>query len=45
MIAVVIEEMVGSDWVPDRNDCERALVGTRNPSTRAKWRSSPSACR
>jgi len=46
MITVVIEEMVGSDRVPDRNDYERALVGKRNPSTRAKWRSSSSAgCR
>jgi hypothetical protein len=25
MIEVVIEEMVGSDRVPDRMDCERAL--------------------
>jgi hypothetical protein len=40
MIAVVIEEIVGSHRVPDRNDCERALVGTRKPSTRAKWLSS-----
>jgi len=27
MIAVVIEEMDGSDWVPDRNDSRRAKVG------------------
>jgi len=43
MIEVVIEEMVGSDWVPDRNDCERAFGWKAKPSTRAKWRSSPSA--
>jgi hypothetical protein len=44
MIEVVTEEMHGSDRVPDRNDCERALAGKRNPSMRAKWRSSWSAC-
>ncbi|MGA7767242.1 MAG: hypothetical protein WCA27_13580, partial [Candidatus Sulfotelmatobacter sp.] len=45
MIEVVTEEMHGSDRVPDLNtDCERALVGTAHFSTRAKWRSSPSAC-
>jgi len=45
MIEVVIEEMVGSDWVPDRNDCERAFGWKAKPSTRAKWRSFPSAGR
>jgi hypothetical protein len=41
------EEMHGSDRVPDLNiDYERALVGRAKAtaSTRAKWRSSPSAC-
>ncbi len=45
MIKVVTEEMHGSDRVPDLNtDCERALVGHGTFSTRAKWRSSTSAC-
>jgi hypothetical protein len=37
--------MAGSDRVPDPNDSKRAQVGTRKPSTRAKWRSSMSAYR
>ncbi len=37
--------MAGSDRVPDPNDSKRAQVETRKPSTRAKWRSSMSACR
>ena len=37
--------MAGSDRVPDPNDSKRAQVGTRKPSTRAKWRSSLSAYR
>src|SRR5579864_1288060 len=39
------EEMHGSDRVPDLRDYERAWwVGKGKPSTRAKWRSSRSAC-
>ena len=41
----VIEEMAGSDRVPDPNDSKRAQVGTRKTSTRAKRRSFMSACR
>jgi hypothetical protein len=44
MIAVVTEEMHGSDRHLTRIDCERALVGTGNCfSTRAKWRALRSA--
>jgi len=39
----VIEEMAGSDRVPDPNDSKRAQVGKRKPTERAKWRSSTSA--
>jgi hypothetical protein len=45
MIAVGIEEMDGSDCVPDPNDSKRAQVEMRKPTTRAEWRSTQSAYR
>jgi len=41
----VIEEMAGSDRVPDPDDSKRAQVGNAQTTTRAKWRSSMSAYR
>jgi hypothetical protein len=44
MIEVAIEEMVGSDRVPDLQRLEASLRLARQISTRAKWRSAWSGC-